>query len=82
MNEYEEYDFVNAEYKGYKGTVYKDNMLGMEFGNFTLYDKNGKEIFHATLYNEKQYTEEYVVELIIWALDCKGLLPHQHEDKG
>ena len=79
---YKEYDFVTAEHKGYKGSVYKDNMFGWEFSNFTLWDKEGKEIFHATLSNEKQYTEEQVIELIIWALGCKELLTHQHEGKG
>lgn len=69
-----EYDFITAEYKGYKGSVYKDNMFGMEFSNFSLYDKTGKEIFHATLDNKKQYTEENVVELIIDALNTLPLL--------
>ena len=80
--EYKEYNFITVEYKGYKGSVYKDNMFGMEFSNFSLYDKTGKEIMHATLNNKKQYTEEAVLELIIWTLDSLNLLTHQHEDKG
>ena len=62
------YNHLNFEYEGYTGSIYKDDMFGMEFTNFSLYDKNGKEIFHATIDNEKQYTEEDVKKFIINAL--------------
>ena len=64
-----EYNYITLEYDGYKGIIYKDDMFGMEFTNFSLYDKNGKEIFHATIDNEKQYTEEDVKKFIINALE-------------
>ena len=60
---YKMYDFITANYQGYKGAIYKDNMFGGEFTNFSLYDRTGKEILHATLLN-KEYTKEDVVELM------------------
>ena len=66
---YKEYDHITAEYQGYKGAIYKDNMFGMEFCNASVYDKAGREIFHATLNNEKIYTEEDVVKYIKWVIE-------------
>ena len=63
-----EYNHLNLKYEGYKGSIYKDDMFDMEFTNFSLYDKNGKEVFHATLDNEKQYTTEDVKYYIERAL--------------
>lgn len=66
---YKEYNHITAEYQGYKGAIYKDNMFGMEFCNASVYDKTGREIFHATLNNERTYTEDDVIKTIKWVIE-------------
>ena len=66
---YKEYDFIKAQVGDYSGAIYKDNMFGMEFTNVSVYDKNNIEIFHATLDNDKKYTEEDVIKFIVNAVD-------------
>lgn len=70
---YKEYDFIEEEYNGYKGAIYKDNMFGMEFVNFSLF-KDNEEIFHSTLTDGIKYTKETVICLIKQALTCLGKL--------
>lgn len=65
---YKEYNFIRAEYNGYIGAIYLDNMFGMKFGNFSLYDNSGHEIFHATIDADKEYTEDDVIKYIKNAL--------------
>lgn len=61
---YKEYGFIEVKRGDYIGKIYKDNMFGMEFTNFSLYDKGGREIFHATLDDAKEYTKEDVKKLM------------------
>lgn len=64
LDNYKEYDRVEAEYNGYTGAIYKDNMFGMEFGNVSVYNPEGQEIFHATLDATKKYTKDNVIQYI------------------
>lgn len=41
---------------GYTGTMEKGNFLGMKHWDFTVFDKDGRRVFHSTL--PKPYTEE------------------------
>ena len=41
---------------GYTGTMHKGNFLGYKHWDFTIFDKNGKFVFHSTL--SEPYTEE------------------------
>ena len=61
---YKEYDNIFATYNGYKGRIYKDNMFGMEFGNVSVYDQKGREMFHATIDANKEYTKDDVIGFI------------------
>lgn len=65
---YKEYDFIEVKRGDYVGKIYKDNMFGMEFANFSLYDKEGREVFHATLDETKEYTKKDVEKFIDSAL--------------
>lgn len=72
---YKEYDFIKAKFGDYTGAIYKDNMFGMEFTNVSVYNKDGCEIFHATLDNNKKYTEDDALKFIISATEIyKDLL--------
>ena len=41
---------------GYTGTMKKGNFLGMKHWDFTIFDKDGRMVFHSTL--SLPYTEE------------------------
>lgn len=41
---------------GYTGTMHKGNFLGMKHWDFTIFDKDGKMVFHSTL--KSPYSEE------------------------
>ena len=64
MKGYKEYDFIVAKKGDYTGKIYKDNMFGMEFANFSLYDKEGRELTHSTLDETKTYTKKDCEEMI------------------
>lgn len=70
--DYKEYDFISVEKDGYKCSIYKDNMFGMEFANASIYDKDGKEIMHATLRDGVDYTEQDAMEILESFLAHKG----------
>lgn len=39
-------------------------MFGMEFGNVSVYDQEGREMFHATIDANKEYTKDDVIGFI------------------
>ena len=46
---------------GYTGTMHKGNFLGMKHWDFTIFDKDGDMVFHATLkspYSEERFKKE------------------------
>lgn len=46
---------------GYTGTMHKGNFLGMKHWDFTIFNKDGRMVFHSTLespYSEEEFKEE------------------------
>ena len=46
---------------GYTGTMHKGDFLGMKHWDFTIYDKDGRMVFHSTLkspYSEEEFQAE------------------------
>lgn len=62
---YEEWGFINEEFSGYRGSIYKDNFNGVESQNVRVYSREGEDIiFFAVLPNDKEYTGADVVRYI------------------
>lgn len=81
---YEEWGFINEEFAGYRGCIYKDNFNGVESLNVRVYSREGDDIiFFAVLPNNREYTGVDVVRYIRLAKKIyDGYYGERHKEKN